>query len=168
MAATLLTSLARATITGLFGGTGTAADTITIGGQVYALATTPTTVANEVKVGASAAATCTNLVNAINAGTGSGSLYGSLTVANAYVTAVDDLAAGITIKSRVSGAIGNAIVISESGTGFAWTGAATRLASGAAQVQDLLNTELTRAETVFQLNAAAHTWINALQADLAL
>ena len=65
-------------------------------------------------------------------------------------------------------AIGNAIVISESGTGFAFTGAATRLAGGVGQIQDLIGTQLALVENMFQVNSQVGAWVDAMQADLAL
>jgi hypothetical protein len=68
-------------------GVGSAGETITIGSITYTLRAAPTTVAYEVKIGASASDTCDNLIAAINAGAGSGTLYGSATVAHPNVTA---------------------------------------------------------------------------------
>lgn len=114
---------------GTFSAPGTAADTITIGGVVYTLRASVTTIANEVAIGASAADTATALAAAINAGAGAGVLYGSLTVANPVVTAEVE-GAVVTVTAKTPGAGGNAITISESGTGFSWAGGATTLSGG--------------------------------------
>jgi hypothetical protein len=62
----------------------TGGDTVTIGTQTYlfvtALSSTPT--ANEVLVGATEAASLTNLANAVNGGSGAGATYGAPTVKN--------------------------------------------------------------------------------------
>jgi hypothetical protein len=55
--------------------------------QTYIFKTTLTGAANEILIGASASATASNLSAAINAGAGSGTVYGTGTVANAYVSA---------------------------------------------------------------------------------
>lgn len=122
-----------AQLAGTFSGVGTANDTITIAGVVYTLKAAPTTVANEVKIGASAAATAENLVAAINAGAGAGTNYGSLTVANPSVTAVAD-GAVVLFVARTPGEAGNAIAVSEDGTGFSFAGGATALAGGNDQI----------------------------------
>ena len=169
MAAAILTALARAQIVGTFSGTGTADDTITIGGLAYTLKASPTTTAREVKIGASAAATATNFCLCVNAGpTGSGTLWGSATTANPYVTATDNGDATVTLKARDSGVIGNAVVISESGTGFSFAGAATRLAGGVGQQRDLVVTALGVLKANKGLNSDALAYTSLILADLAL
>jgi hypothetical protein len=164
-----LTGVVRAQIIGTFSGVGTANDTITIGGVAYKLVADPTTTAYEVEIGASEIITCTNFCLAVNAGpTGSGTLWGSATVANPYVTATDNGDATVTLKSRVIGAIGNAIVISEAGTGFSFAGAATRLAGGVGQTEDLLDTHLTILRDNVQLNSQAVGKVRRILADLSL
>ena len=70
-----------------FAGVGIADETITIGNKVYTLKAAPTTLANEVLIGATAAATAANLIAAIN-GTGTpGTQYGSLTTPHTQVSA---------------------------------------------------------------------------------
>lgn len=107
-----------------FSGVGTAADTITIGTTVYTLRAAPTTVAGEVKIGASAAETATNLAAAINGDAGSGTLYGSLTVPHPDVYARIDASGVVGIVAKVDGAAGNAIASTETGTNTSF-GAAT-------------------------------------------
>jgi hypothetical protein len=67
----------------------TAAQTVTISGQTYTYRASVSTTANEVLIGATASATALNLFNAINLGTGAGTTYGSLTAANATMSASD-------------------------------------------------------------------------------
>jgi len=62
-------------------------DTVTIGGVVYTFKTTLTGAANEVLIGASAAAALDNLKEAVNDVGTEGTNYGTGTVANPYVTA---------------------------------------------------------------------------------
>jgi hypothetical protein len=107
-----------------FSGTGTAADTITVGTTVYTLRAAPMTVANEVKIGASAAETAANFAAAINGDAGSGSLYGSLTVPHPDVFARIDASGVVGLVAKVEGAAGNAIASTETGTNTSF-GAAT-------------------------------------------
>lgn len=117
-------STAEATGTLTFSGVGTAADTITIGSQVYTLRAAPTTVANEVKIGATGAETASNLIAAINGGTGAGSLYGSLTLPHQDVIASSGGSGIVTLTAKVGGTAANSIATTESGTSTAF-GAAT-------------------------------------------
>ncbi len=114
---------------GTFSAAGTAADTITIGTTVYTLRAAPTTVANEVKIGADAATTAANLVAAINKAAGAGTLYGSLTVAHPSVTAAA-VGAVVTVTAKVGGTGGNSIALAEASTGFSWAGGAVALSGG--------------------------------------
>lgn len=71
-----------------FTGVSIADETVTVGDVTYTFKAAPTTVANEVEVGATTAISAANLILAINAGpTGSGTLWGSATVANPKATA---------------------------------------------------------------------------------
>lgn len=115
---------AKASQLGTFSGVGTADDTITIDGVVYTLKAAPTTVANEVKIGASAAATAVNLIAAINADpAGSGTLFGSLTTEHTTVSARLNASAVVEVVAKTEGTAGNALATTESGTGFSWAAA---------------------------------------------
>lgn len=104
-----------------FSGVGTADDTITIGSVTYTLKAAPTTVANQVKIGASAAETAANLIAAINAGAGAGTLYGSATVAHPQVSAAQgSTTAKVKVTARVAGDEGNAIATTEVGSNTSW------------------------------------------------
>lgn len=122
---------ARATGALTFSGTGTAADAITIGSVTYTLRAAPTTVANEVKIGATAAETAANLIAAINGDAGAGTLYGSLTVPHPDVTARADSSTVVGLVANVAGLAGNAIATTETGTNTSF-GAST-LTGGTAQ-----------------------------------
>lgn len=166
--ALVLTALARAQIVGTFSGVGTANDTITIRGSAYKFVADPTTTALEFEIGSTAAISCTNFCLAVNAGpTGSGTLWGSATTANAYVTATDNGDATCTIKARSAGVGGNAIVIAESGTGFSFAGAAVLLAGGVGQLEELIETSLTKVKVNMQCNAEIEKIVGDILLDLA-
>lgn len=110
-----------------FSGTGTAADTVTIGSTVYTLVATPAA-AYEVKIGASVAATALNLIAAINGEAGEGTEYGTDTVPHPNVRARVNASGVVGIVAQDPGTAGNAIATTESGTGASF-GAST-LAGG--------------------------------------
>jgi len=113
--------------------TGADTQTVTIGGVVYTLHTSLagfTTTAGAVLIGADTTAMAANLAAAINAGAGSGTIYGSATVANPSVSATANLGV-LTVTARTAGASGNGIAISETLTNSAWAGGATTLSGGA-------------------------------------
>ncbi|MDR3474331.1 MAG: hypothetical protein P4M09_21990 [Devosia sp.] len=117
------TSTVEATGALTFSGTGTAADTVTIGTTVYTLAVAPDVTVNEVKIGATAAETAANLAAAVNGGDGAGDLYGSATLPHPDVVA-SAAGAVVTITAKVGGTAGNSIATTEAGTGTSF-GAAT-------------------------------------------
>lgn len=104
-------------------------NTTIVGSKTYTWKASPTTTANEVKIGASAEASIDNLVAAINGGTGSGTLYGSATVASTEVVAVKATAATMTVTAIVPGTAGNSLSSAGTMTHGSWGGA--NLASGA-------------------------------------
>jgi hypothetical protein len=114
---------ARATGAITFSGTGTANDTVTIGARVYTLVAA-LTAANQVLIGASAAATANNLLAAVNGATGAGTTYGTGTVPHQDVSARLDASAVIGLVAQEVGTAGNSIATTESGTGASF-GAAT-------------------------------------------
>lgn len=131
----------------------TAADTVTIGGQVYTYRAAVGATANEVLLGAAGGTEAmTNLYNAINVGTGSGVTYGSATVANAYVTATNPTAATVKVTSKVPGTVANFISCAEASTHLSWAGAATALAGGTGtvngSVDDMLSTMQPNAQII--------------------
>lgn len=112
------------------------ADTVTIGGKVYTLQSALTNVDGNVKIGASAAATLTNLFNAINASGGVvGTDYATLMTANPHVVAQNPSATTVKVTSKVPGAVGNFVATIKTSTGGAAWGAGT-LASGSGSVYD--------------------------------
>ena len=107
---------AAATGTLTFSGTGTANDTVTIGGTVYTLVAAADA-EYEVTIGASAAATAANFAAVVN-GTDLNE-----TPANPDVTA-SVASAVVTLTARQTGAVGNSITTTESGTGTSFGAAA--------------------------------------------
>lgn len=102
-------------------------DTVTIGGQVYTFKTalTASTTANEVLIGASAAAALDNLKAAVNdAGGTPGTDYGSDTVANASVTATTNTDTTQLFVAITPGVVGDDIATTETSAHLSW-GAAT-------------------------------------------
>jgi hypothetical protein len=106
-----------------FAGNAVAAETVTIGAVTYTWRAAPTTVANEVKVGATAADSITNLVAAIGAGTGSGSLYGSGTVVHPTVEVVSSTATTVVLRAKTGGTAGNSLASTETMTNASFPGA---------------------------------------------
>jgi hypothetical protein len=102
-------------------------NTVTIGSTVYTFKTTLTasTTAYEVLIGASEAASLTNLTAAINrTASGAGTLYGSLTVAHPNVTAVTDGVHTLTVTSTANSTADDALATTETHANATW-GAAT-------------------------------------------
>lgn len=99
-------------------------DTVTIGTQTYTFKTTLTPAVNEVLIGASASISIDNLIAAINAAAGSGTLYGAGTVANAHVTAAPGAGDTMDLTAKKAGAIGNTVATTEVGANSSF-GAAT-------------------------------------------
>jgi flagellin len=139
-----------------------AGNTVTVGTQTYtfvnALSTTPT--ANEVLVGATEAASITNLANAINGGSGSGITYGSITTANASATAVagTNVTTGLsklTLNAITKGLAGNSIATTVTGT--ANTFGAADLAGGTAGSINDLSSIADATATLATINTAIQT-----------
>lgn len=93
--------------------------TVVIGGQTYTFTAT-VDVANEVLIGATASDSLTNLVRAITAGAGSGTLYGTGTVANAYVTAAEGAGDTVDVTALIAGTYGNSIATTETSANLSW------------------------------------------------
>lgn len=105
------------------------AETVVIGGKTYTMQATLTNVDGHVKIGATLAASLTNLKNAINRdGNGvPGTDFAVASVADANVSATSD-ATHLVVTALVFGTVGNAITTTETATNAAWGGAT--LASG--------------------------------------
>lgn len=109
-----------ASLAGTFTGAPTAAETITINGVAFT-ARASGAVANEYNIGGTVTLTAAALAAAINA---------SVTAGVVDVVFASSLAGVVTVTSKQAGKAGNAIVVAEGTTNFAWAGAATKLASG--------------------------------------
>lgn len=96
-------------VNGTFSGTGTANDTITIGGVTLTLVASAAN-ENQITIGGSAAASATNTIAVINAHT---KLKG-------FVLASSGGSAVVTVQLLMGGRIGNLVGLTESGTGFSW------------------------------------------------
>lgn len=137
----------------------TADDTVTVGGVTYTWKASVTTTANQVKIGADAAASVQNLFDAINAtASASGVTHGSLTVANPDVIATAVSATVVTVKARTPGTVGNFIPLTESGTHTAIGSAATKLAGGTGSIQAAIVELLAQA----QLNAEVESILRSI------
>jgi hypothetical protein len=145
-------TLVRASVVATFADVMTATETAAVAGQTYTFQAAVGTTANEVKIGADITNTVINFVAAINAGTGSGTLYGSNTVRNADVTAVASATDEVTLYALVPGTIGNQIPVVDDGD-ITW--ASANLASGSgdleAWVQSLLSLNQINSEVMAEL-----------------
>lgn len=104
-------------------------DTVAVGGTTYTFESALTG-ANQVLIDTSLQQTLQNLYNAINAGPGSGTKYGTGTVANVNVNAAQLPAGQLEVSANVAGSAGNSITATTSLThGGGW--ATATLAGGA-------------------------------------
>ena len=129
-----------------------ATKTVTVGATTYTyvanLSATPT--ANEVLIGANAAATLANLASAINGSTGAGTTYGAPTVANASAVAVSG-ATTVSLVAKAAGTAGNSVATTTTDVGNTF-GAAT-LTGGGTGVATLTTAVLAQA-ALTNINAA--------------
>lgn len=126
-------------------------ETVVIGSVTYTFKTALTGAANEVLIGASAAASLDNLKSAINASAGAGTTYGTGTTAHPTVTATTNTDTTQVVEAKVTGTDGNSIATTETCANVAWGGAT--LASGANPTAGEFTTAFTAA-----LNDAAIGW----------
>lgn len=100
-----------------FAANAVAAETVTLGTQVYTWRASVTTTANEVLVGGTVAASAQNLFDAVNlTPAGSGVTYGSLTTKNAMVRASAVTATTVVFQAKAGGIIGNLVPSTETMT----------------------------------------------------
>jgi hypothetical protein len=100
-------------------------ETVTLGATTYTFKGSVGTTANEVLIGATVADTLANLVAAITASAGSGTTYGSDTVANTDATATTLPDSQIQATALTAGSAGNAIATTETTADGAWLHGAT-------------------------------------------
>lgn len=125
-----------------------ATETVTIGSVVYTFRASPSTTANEVKVGADADASLLNLIRAINLTGTPGTDYGSATVIHPQVSAAASVTShAFLVTAKIPGAGANSFATTETSAHLSW-GAST-LASGVSP-------------TATEFTAALTTAINAL------
>lgn len=114
---------AQSTLT--LSGNAVADETVTIGTTVYTWKATVSTTAYQVKIGATKEDSLDNLAAAINAGAGSGTVYGSFTTAHPSVEAVhSEGSATMPVYGAAVGTSYNTIATTETMTNGSW-GAAT-------------------------------------------
>lgn len=106
--------------------------TVTIGTHVYTFKTTLTasTTADEVLIGTTPTTAALHLFEAINGGAGSGTDYGSNTVAHTTVDALNPSAGVVRATAKTAGTVGNSIALDENCTNAAWAGGAVFLSGG--------------------------------------
>jgi hypothetical protein len=105
-------------------------DTVTIDGRVFTFKTALTPAANEVLIGASAAASLTNLVAAINLQGVSGTNYGAGTLPPAGVYASAVTATVVTLTARRGGTTGNSLALAKTAATLTVSGATLSGGSG--------------------------------------
>lgn len=143
-----------------YAGNAVAAETVVIGSVTYTWRASVTTTANEVLVGATAAASAQNLFDAINVTPAfSGVTYGSLTTQHPQVRASAVTATTTVVQARVPGVIGNLIASTETMTVGSF-GAAT-LAGGSGSIDSELRTLLLEG----QMNGAVQQTLRELAFD---
>lgn len=124
---TFRAALTEAKASGTLTGTATNVangDTVTINGLVYTFQTVLTNVARNVFIGASAAASLTNLFRAITLTGTPGTDYAAATVINPDVTATNPTGTTLVATAKVIGTAANAFATTETSTQLSW-GAAT-------------------------------------------
>lgn len=118
-------------------------EVVTIGSVTYTMVDAlENHIANQVLIGASAAASLDNLKSAINASAGAGTTYSLGTVAHPQVTATTNTDTAQTVEAIEAGTAGNAIATTTDAADVAW-GAAT-LENGV-DVNTLINNTITPA-----------------------
>lgn len=106
------------------------AETVVLGATTYTFKTALTPAANEVLIGATASDSLDNLIAAINAGAGSGTLYGTGTTANASASAAAGAGDTMVATALTAGTAGNDIDSTETITNGSWGG--LKLSGGSA------------------------------------
>jgi hypothetical protein len=102
------------------------AETVEVNGTTYTWDAAPLTdSANQVLIGATASDSIDNLVAAINAAAGAGTLYGTGTARHTTVTAAAGAGDTMDATARHSGTAGNAYTTSETMANGSWDGPAT-------------------------------------------
>lgn len=116
-------------------------DTVTIGTTVYTYKTVLTGAAYEVLIGGSASVTLDNLIAAINAAAGEGTLYGTGTDAHTLVTAAAGTGDTMDVTAILDGPGGNSIATTEAGANSSWGTATLTGGDASVTVAENLTTE---------------------------
>lgn len=118
-------------------------DTVTIGSKTYTFQTTLTNVDGNVKIGATAALSMTNLFNAINVISGSGTPgtdFAAATTAHTTVTATNPTSTTVFIRAISTGTGGNSIATTETSSQLSFGSSTLTGGSVATNVDYLLAT----------------------------
>lgn len=145
------------------------AETVILGATTYTFKTVLTPAANEVLIGATASDSIDNLITAINAGAGSGTLYGTGTVANASATAATGSGDTMVVTAIAAGIAGNSIASTETMTNGSWgpatlTGGTASSTAPTVTTERLIQVDITEGATAAQVATALAA---ALDADSA-
>jgi hypothetical protein len=97
-------------------------ETVTIGTTVYTFQTALVDSPNNVLIGATASDSLDNLIAAINAAAGAGTLYGTGTIAHPDVSAAAGAGDTMDVTALVTGEAANSIVTTEGLTNGSWGG----------------------------------------------
>ena len=142
-------------------------DTVTVGTKngstaaVYTFKTAITT-AFDVLIDTTAQNTLLNLYNAINAGSGAGTKYGTSTTANYDVNAIQLAVGQIQVIANVAGTSGNSISSTKTGTAASW---ATTTLTGGAGINGPSQFKFMRPPNNTTLISAMQTVVRALKTD---
>lgn len=120
------------TSTGVF----TDTQTVVVGGKTYTTQTSLTDTDGNVLIGADAAATLQNLLDAINLTGTAGTQYAASMTLNAEVRATANTATTLVVVAKTAGSVGNLIASTETQTNASW--GAALLASGAGNTEDYI------------------------------
>lgn len=112
-------------------------ETVTIDGIVYTFKNALAS-ANDVLVGASAAASCDNLFAAINLTSGAGTLYHAGTSLHTTVRALTSASGVLTVQAKNPGADGNLIATTETLAGASNVWSATTLTTGYSETGEVV------------------------------
>jgi hypothetical protein len=142
-------------------------DTVTVGTKdgttaaVYTFKTSLST-AFDVLIDTTAQNTLINLFNAINAGTGSGTKYGTGTTVNYDVTAVQLPVGQIEVVANTAGTAGNSIATSKTGSAASWPGSTL---TGGSNIPGPTNFKFQRPPPNTTVVSAMQTVVRALKTD---
>ena len=95
-------------------------ETVTVEGKTYTFVDALSGAANEVLIGANAAASLDNFKSAVNGTAGEGSTYGTGTVAHDLVTATTNTDTAQTVEAKYIGTYANAYATTETCDNVAW------------------------------------------------